>query len=55
MKQGCPGLPERRRPRAAVVIGSGGLMCAAALGVPSLWRLPAAGMRAMDREPERAP
>ncbi|MDM0027486.1 patatin-like phospholipase family protein [Variovorax saccharolyticus] len=33
MKQGHPGLPERRRPRVAVVIGSGGLKCAAALGV----------------------
>lgn len=33
MKQGHPGLPERRKPRVAVVIGSGGLKCAAALGV----------------------
>lgn len=34
MKQGPPGPPEyRRKPKVAVVIGSGGLKCAAALGV----------------------
>ena len=33
MMQGHPGLPAPRRPRVAVVIGSGGLKCAAALGM----------------------
>ncbi|MET0543348.1 MAG: patatin-like phospholipase family protein [Variovorax sp.] len=33
MKQGHPGPPERRAPKVALVIGSGGLKCAAALGV----------------------
>jgi len=38
MKHGHPGLPEPRKPKVGVVIGSGGLKCAAALGVLKVLR-----------------